>query len=182
MKINKQQLRKMINEAVRKRALGYEIDSGMGFYGDDDTVAVRSTGIGPVTRGYMTDGLPTAQEFADAFMQFYNQAQMKGNLDQGGLIDVANALTRIIPVADRERSFTSPQKRDGTGTYESPSAEAFDEVVKIVTNILMEAKLLLPHSIPSEHVNGIYGIIVSDMRKNLRQEGYREKFDHFQGL
>ena len=175
MKVNKRQLRKMINEAVRKRVPGYEIDSGMGFYGDDDTVAVRQTTSGPMTRGYMTDGLPTSEEFASAFIEIYNHHKNQGRLDQGGLIDVANELTRLIPVADNARGFVSMQNS-------FPSEIDFDEVVKRVTGILIGAKQLLPHSIPSEHVSGIYGMIVSDMRENLRQEGYREKFDHFQGL
>lgn len=173
MKISKRQIRKMINESIRKTIPAYQINQGMGFYNMDDTVGVRNTSAGSFSRGYMTDNLPTPQEVADVLTSHYMDSQQRGNLEQGGLIDVARAVTRVIPPADPSRPLTT------TDGYE-PSQKDFDNLVKKVSDILVGAELLLPRGFPSHHLGVIYGIVVDDMKSKLRRHGYKEKYNHFQ--
>lgn len=175
MNISRRQIRKMINEAIRKAIPAHQIKQGMGFYNMDDTVDVRSTGVGAFARGYMTDNLPTAQEVANVLINHYTESQRRGNLEQGGLIDVARAVTRVIPPADPSRPLTT------TDGYE-PSERDFDELVKRVSDILIGAELLLPRGFSSHHLGVIYGMVVADMKRKLSRHGYKQKFGHFQGV
>ena len=185
MKLSRAQLRKMINETIKKTIPAHQIRQGMGFYNMDDTVAVRIAGEGEFARGYMYDNLPTAQEVADVLMRHYMISQQKGNLEQGGLIDVANAVKRLIPPADPSRSFVQgarPFKADkhDDQLYYEPNDQDFDILAKKVTDILIEAKLIINNNVPMRHIDVIYDIVKDGIIENLKQIGYVPKFDHFQ--
>lgn len=174
MKVSRKELRKMINESMRDKMRAQDAE-GMGFYGPDDMLDVRNTSRGPFARAYMTDFLPTPEEVANVLTTHYMESQQRGNLEQGGLIDVARAVTRAIPPADPAKPF---QQSDGF----APTQRDFDELVKKVSDILIGAEMMLPDAVSSHHLGVIYGMVVNDMVEKLQRLGYREKFEHFQGV
>ena len=176
MKISRKELRKMINESMKKKIRSYDATSGFGFYGPDDMMDVRTSYSGkPFARAYMTDNLPTPEEVANVLMTHYMESLGRGNLEQGGLIDVARAVSKVLPPADPAKTML---QSDGF----APKEQDFDEVVKKVSDILISAEMLLSDAVSKHHLGVIYGMVVDDMVRKLERHGYRQKFEHFQGV